>query len=55
LGAKAVQRQGERLVKVRIALQRRAAAVSSDGEARRRCIAAARLCTGVRLLTVKSN
>ncbi|ACC71425.1 hypothetical protein Bphy_2250 [Paraburkholderia phymatum STM815] len=46
LGAKAVQCGGSRLVQVRAALQRSVQTDASASRARRRCIAAALLCTG---------
>ncbi|ALP62266.1 hypothetical protein AN416_06385 [Paraburkholderia caribensis] len=49
LSAKAVHHGCARLVRVRAALQRSVRRDSSDGWARRRCIAAALLCTDVRL------
>ncbi|CAG9241291.1 hypothetical protein PCAR4_1010006 [Paraburkholderia caribensis] len=52
LSAKAVHHHGVRLVQVRAALQRSVRRDSSDFWARRRCIAAAPLCTDVRLLTL---
>jgi len=53
LGAKAVHHKGVRLVQVRAALQRSVGRDSSDSWARRRCIAAALLCTDVRLAMLK--
>jgi hypothetical protein len=49
LGAKAVHHMGVRLVQVRAALQRSVCPDSSYARARRRCIAAARLCIERRL------
>ncbi|TCG04266.1 hypothetical protein BZM27_42125 [Paraburkholderia steynii] len=53
LGAKAVHHKGVRLVQVRAALATSVGRDSSESWARRRCIAAALLCTDVRLAMLK--